>query len=370
MASNEYHILLAACHINSASDHMEKLQTLLARPVDGDRLIELAVKEGLAGFLYKNLIKSGLTKHLGAAQEERLQSLYYINVRNNLKLLHDLKEILQRLNRHQTRVVLLQGIALLQQVYHDVGLRPLTDIDLWVLPKDRQKLAEALIGLNFEIDPVYPNNFRKGSTIVDVNTHIMWAERIKLRRLLLDCSQKDIYDQCQIIEGEGVRCRCLNKHDQMLYLSLHVLKHYGERLIWLVDIRELTAGWNLCDWERLAERAGVMGQQKAVACILFLLTNLFDYQPQPVAQILLGKTRLNRLEKMILNKRSNGHPLPQWSPLLLLSGDKGLHKRLAIGIETLFPKPEILRQVFANYPDLKDWQLYWKRALQLLGAIR
>ena len=103
MASNEYQILLAACHIDSASDHMEKLQTLLARPVDGDRLIELAVKEGLAGFLYKNLIKSGFPKHLGAAQEERLQSLYYINVRNNLKLLHDLKEILQRLNRHQRR---------------------------------------------------------------------------------------------------------------------------------------------------------------------------------------------------------------------------------------------------------------------------
>jgi hypothetical protein len=370
MAYNEYHILLTACHINPAADHLAKLQNMLTRPVDGDRLIELAVREGLAGLLYKNLIKAGLVKHWGPAQEQKLRSLYYLNVRNNLKLLHDLKEILQRLNRNKPRVVLMQGMALLQQIYQDVGLRPLTDIDLWVLPEDRHKLAVALTGLGYQIDPTYPNTFRKGSTIVDVNTHILWADRIKTRRLLLDRSQKDIYDHCQIIDCEGARCRCLNRHDQVLYLSLHALKHYGERLIWLADIRGLIAGWNPCDWEKLGKRADAMGQQKAVACILFLLANLFDYQPPLEAQIPLGKTRLNRLERMILKKRSNGHPLPQWSPLLLLSGGKGLHKRLALGFETLFPRPEILRQVFADASQLSVRQIYWKRVRQIVGAMR
>ena len=370
MAPDEYHILLAACHIDPAADHLENLQTMLTRPVDGDRLIELAVREGLSGLLYKNLIKAGFLTHLGPAQEQRLRSLYYLNVRNNLKLLHDLKEILQRLNRNETRVVLLQGMALLQQIYQDVGLRPLTDIDLWVLPEDRHKLAEALTGLGYQIDPTYPNTFRKGSTIVDVNTHILWADRIKTRRLLLNRSQKDIYDHCQIIDCEGARCRCLNRHDQVLYLSLHALKHYGERLIWLADVRGLIAGWNPCDWERLGERADAMGQQKAVACILFLLANLFDYQPPLEAQIPLAKTCLNRLERMILNQRSKGHPLPQWSPLLLLSGGQGLRKRLALGFETLFPRPEILRQVFADASQLSVRQIYWKRVRQIVGAIR
>jgi len=370
MPANEYSILLAACHIDPAGDHLERLQNLLMRPADGERLIELAVREGLAGLLYKNLIKAGFVKHWGPAQEQRLQSLYYLSVRNNLRLLHDLKEILQRLNRHATRVVLLQGMALLQQIYQDVGLRPLTDIDLWVLPEDRDKLAEALTDLDYEIDPVYPNTFRKGSTIVDVNTHILWADRIKARRLLLDRSQKDIYDRCQIIDCEGARCRCLNRYDQVLYLSLHALKHYGERLIWLADIRGLIAGWDPCDWEMLGERTDALGLQKAVACILFLLANLFDYQPPLEAQIPLGKTRLNRLERMILKKRSYGHPLPQWSPLLLLSGGKGLRKRLALGFETLFPRPEILRQVFADASQLSVRQIYWKRVRQIAGAIR
>jgi hypothetical protein len=72
---------------------------------------------------------------------------------------------------------------------------------------------------------------------------------------------------------------------------------------------------------------------------------------------------------MILEKRSNGHPLPQWSPLLLLSGGKPLRKRLTVGFETLFPRPEILRQVFADASQLSVRQIYWKRVRQLAGAI-
>jgi len=37
MASKEYRILLAACLIDPAGDHLEKLQNMLTRPVDGER---------------------------------------------------------------------------------------------------------------------------------------------------------------------------------------------------------------------------------------------------------------------------------------------------------------------------------------------
>ena len=370
MASDEYQILLAAGHLTPSAEHRAKLHNLLERRFDGEHLVELAVKEGVAGLLYKNLVKAALLKHLDPAQQQRLESLYYLNLRNNLKLLHDLENILQRLDGSQTRVVLLQGMALLQQVYPDAGLRPLTDIDLWVLPADRAELAKALTGLGYKADRVYPDTFRKGSTIVDVNSHILWADRIRTRRLLLDLSQKDIYDNCRIIDCDGARCRCLNQYDQMLYLGLHALKHCAERLIWLADIRALIADWTPLDWAGLVKRAGAMGQQKAVACILFLLADLFSCRPPSGTRVPPGTTRLNRLEKRILKKRAQGHALPQWSPMLLLSGDKGLRRRLMFGFESLFPRPEILRQVFAGHPQLKDWQLYWKRTLQLLAAIK
>jgi hypothetical protein len=38
--------------------------------------------------------------------------------------------------------------------------------------------------------------------------------------------------------------------------------------------------------------------------------------------------------------------------------------------ETLFPRPPILRQIFTGKPDFKTWQLYLKRALQLIGMAK
>jgi hypothetical protein len=36
----------------------------------------------------------------------------------------------------------------------------------------------------------------------------------------------------------------------------------------------------------------------------------------------------------------------------------------------MFPRPEVLRQVFADRIGLSDWQLYGLRVRQLLGMMR
>jgi hypothetical protein len=38
-------------------------------------------------------------------------------------------------------------------------------------------------------------------------------------------------------------------------------------------------------------------------------------------------------------------------------------------LENLFPRIEVLRQVFPTPPDLRPWQLYGRRALQLIGML-
>jgi len=60
--------------------------------VNVDHLIDLALKEGLAGLLYKNLMKAGVLERLGRQHKERLESLYYTAVQFNAKLIHDLKK--------------------------------------------------------------------------------------------------------------------------------------------------------------------------------------------------------------------------------------------------------------------------------------
>jgi hypothetical protein len=370
MPSIEYQILLAASDIEPGEEQRQKLLELISRHFDQNRLVEMAVQEGVAGLLYKNLKKIGVLGYLGHRQIEKLQSYYYSAVRLNLRLLHDLREILQKLNQSKTRVVLLQGIPLLQQIYKDIGLRPLTDIDLWVLPEYFVAVEGTLEKLGYRNDPFYPKTFKRNSTLIDVNTHILWADRIKSRRFLINAGQQDIYENCRAIDIESETADCLSRTDQIIYLSLHAFKHNLDRLIWLVDIKNLLKGWEASDWAALDKRSSELGIKRVVSYMLFYLDHLFEFEFPPDARAIYEYTNISYLERHILRKRLLGKPLPIWGPLILLPLDKSLYRRVSFILESLFPGPRVLRQIFAKTPDFSCWQLYLKRARQILAHTR
>ena len=370
MPSIEQKILACSTELNPNPYQQQRMRHLMSHDMDVDQLIDMAINEGLAGLLYRSLMKSGMLETLDHRQRETLQSLYYQTVVLNLNLIRDLKGVLHLLNQKKIQVVLLQGIALMQQIYDDIGLRPMTDIDLWVLQNDYPGLTSILSSQGFQRDPTYPNTFTKGATTFDLHTHILWADRIKARKLLLTKGQEHIYHETRIIRFEGQEVLCLSQFDQVLYLSLHALKHDVNRLIWLVDIKNLLADWTRSDWEALMNRARGLGQEKIISYIFFLLLHLFDFHLPLQARQLLERKRLHFLEKKVLRERIKRDTLPIWASLVLFSSGKGLRRRFSFILETLFPRPEILRQIFVASPDCKVWQLYWKRVLQLFGMAK
>jgi len=60
--SIEYQILLAASRIEPCQEQRQKLQGLITNHFDQDQLVEMAVREGVAGLLYKNLKKTGFSE--------------------------------------------------------------------------------------------------------------------------------------------------------------------------------------------------------------------------------------------------------------------------------------------------------------------
>ena len=363
----ERQIIIAACELNPDEDRLQRLRDLVRRDFDADQLFDLSIQNGVGGLLYRNLEKADSLQRLGSEHNQRLQSIYYQTARLNLKLIHDLKAVLKRLNQENLNVVLLQGITLLDSVYEDIGLRPMKDIDLWVLPDDFDKFVHSLESLEYEKEEFYPSTYVKGQTAIDINTHILWADRVKARGLLLNKKQENIFNNAVRIEFDDQTALCLNPCDQVLYLSLHVIKHHAERLIWLLDIKSLIESWTAADWTALIERASELGLQKTGAQIIYLLDLLLGCQPPADIRPALQTIRLSRAEKAALGLRRTRDSLPDWCQIVLLPAGKGLRKRAAFIFETLFPRPEILRQVFANSPNLKTWQLYWKRSLQLMG---
>jgi hypothetical protein len=108
-----------------------------------------------------------------------------------------------------------------------------------------------------------------------------------------------------------------------------------------------------------------LGQPRVPAVTGYLLTMLSGGGiPAPPR----GPIELSALEKHLLRMRRRG-PLPKWSSLVLLWAGSGLRQG-ELALESIFPRPEVLRQVFAGREELKVWQLYTLRVRQLLGLLR
>jgi len=353
-------------HLNA--EGRQALQELLPPAPDRDRLIHLAIEEGLAGLFYKNFLKAGVLENLTGHQQEKLRAYYYATVRFNLKLTRDFTEILRRLNQQRIDVVLLQGVDLLCGIYTDIGLRPLTDIDLWVRKNDLPAVESILEDLDYRKDPAYPLTFRKASTLLDLHCHLLWADRIRARKHLLSGEQDQIFHHTRTLSLEGLTARSLDPYDRIIYLGLHLLKHNAQRLIWLVDIQNLVADWKSSDWEALLARAQARGQSKCIAYTFFLVGRLLEWHMPEELRAELAP--LNPIEKKILKLRTQKEILPEWSTLILFSAGRGFAKGSRVILETLFPRPEILEQVFAEAPGAGVSRLYLRRMLQLIKIAR
>jgi hypothetical protein len=363
MRDREREILTQASDLNPDG---EKIRCLLSGEADVDELIEGALREGLAGFLYRGLLKSESLECLNPADRTMLESAYYRTLSTNLMLIKDLKEVLCRAKQRKIRVVLIQGMDLLYNTYGDIGLRPMTDVDLWVGERDFPAMVDLLDRLGYERDTLYPTTFRKSATLLDLHTSMLWADRIRARKKLLNIEEEAILAKTRSITVEGEEAFCLDPYDQFIHLGLHALKHRANRLMWLVDLKTLARGWEEPDWKALWERAREMGQEKTLSCILFLLKNIFSL---PIPETMDNLPCPGPLAKRILRQRIEGDALPPWGPAFLFSSGKGPVRGLPIFWESLFPRPEVLRQIFPESNRRGAPWLYLKRAVQLLGLM-
>lgn len=368
--SPEYRILAYAATNRPDSAGWVELASLLKRHPAPERLITVAEKEGMAGLLYHTLKHSGLVRHLSATHAKRLESVYHRTTGHNLRLISDLKSILIRLNRKKIPVVVLKGMALVHTVYRNSGLRPMGDIDLWVGETDFTALKKTLLGLGYRNVPLYPKTFRKEGTVIDVHTHLLWADRIKARKWLLAKPQTHMLRRTRFIDIEGQRTRCLDPFDQVLYLSLHALKHNVRQLIGLADIKLIVEKWSAAEWDRLLARSKAMGQIRSVGGICFLLRKLMAMEPHPEIRRLMREIGPGVLERRVLKKRIEMGELPAWANLVLLRPRNNPAHQFLYILETLIPGRNILRQVFGDTGNRKGWILYMMRIRQLWGMAR
>jgi len=345
----------------------EPIASLLEH-ADKQSLTDLAHQEGLAPLLYAHLANAEL---LGALPDElcaNLDDVYRRTAALSMRRSQDLSDLLESLERTGVKVVVLKGMALLDSLYPDPGLRPTGDIDLWVAEEHLPTLIEVLKASGFEAEPYYPDIYRLGTTAIDLHTHLLGAERVGARGMIFAAGQEPMFEGAVPTTFGGSVATRLAAPQDLFLRGLHLLKHNAERLLWLVEINELVERCTGEEWDRLLELSIRMRQERSVHQVAFLANLLLPDTVAPRYRRLASEHGLGRRDRRVLTRRATKGTLPLWAPLVFFSSQGGAWNRIVSTLETLFPRPAILRQIFRDH-QTSLWRLYARRFGHLVAWV-
>ncbi|MBT4640767.1 MAG: nucleotidyltransferase family protein [Deltaproteobacteria bacterium] len=203
--------------------------------------------------------------------EEELSKLKQLNRKNSLKALAfsaETSRVVSEFNKIGIPSLLLKGVALAQQLYGDISLRPSRDIDLLIQPSQLQKANQVLKQLGyqhqyFDIEPFSPQQMRM---LLKRNHHHNYKHPHRSVVLELHWKFKANFfgkfneiehsnDNSFSIDINNVQVKILNRRDNLLYLCVHGSLHGWFRLRWLQDFVLLSKMMTKEDWKDLWKRA-------------------------------------------------------------------------------------------------------------------
>jgi hypothetical protein len=271
---------------------------------------------------------------------------------NHLAELTRLREALQK---SPIQAILLKGAALIETSYGgQIGLRPLSDVDLLVKSSDIPVIHKELVAMGFCPANPHSSFYTNGSAAFDLHTDLVGASRIRRRADAIRFDMDVVWESALPRDGRDGRLLVLSPAFQFLHLAVHALKHSFSRLIWLVDLA-LVARQQ--DWEDLLERAHETGTLRPLTYALSALERCLAWEiPKEVRENLV---RLNRTERLFLDlvkaRRCEAHVLGE--PILAFS-IPSWSGRLAYLIEYMIPKRRTLSHDSSSTPS---WLLYPRR---------
>src|SRR3989338_5967900 len=113
---------------------IETIQTnkLLKDNLDWGYIADQSCQEGTAALLYYHLKKESLPKQ----SLMKLKDIYYKISALNMRILGETKKLLKIFNDENIPVILLKGTFLVENIYKNIALRPVGDIDILIKKED------------------------------------------------------------------------------------------------------------------------------------------------------------------------------------------------------------------------------------------
>jgi len=134
--SPEEELLLNLCRLSFNDENKSKIAGLVTKISDWNHFIWLANEHGIIAITFHNLEQLNLVSHIPYNAQATLKNLYLKSLARNSFLVEKFIELKKSLAEIGITPVVLKGMALEPGVYGNIGLRQMTDIDIFVQDKN------------------------------------------------------------------------------------------------------------------------------------------------------------------------------------------------------------------------------------------
>jgi hypothetical protein len=349
-------------------------------PDDWLALLQQAGRYFLGPLLYQRLIRERPAQSLVPSEtEQTLQQVYYWTLKKNMLAYHLLGQVLARLQAAGVRVLLLKGAYLAEQVYGDIGLRPMGDLDLLVSPQDLQLSLDLLREMGFTSHRPYfaeadgALHFHAPAMIKDeVAIELHWNLVVPSSPVQIDI--QGLWNRAQPITLEDGQAWALAPEDLLLYLCIHAAygHQFREQLRSLVDIAEVIRHFRqILPWETMADTAARWGAGRGVYLCLVLVAELLGVDVLPSALLAALKPAdwtPQTLDWARWHLLGGQEPEPNSKFLQVMNTDLSLKERFQALRRGLFPSRPEMAQRYGFSPD--SWQITIRYPAHLASRIR
>lgn len=375
---HEDRLIRLCAPLYGASRSKNEIERLLSEDLNWGYILKKSGDEGIACLLYHNL--SSYRQSVPHDEWGRLERTYYANARRNILLSKEMKELLSSLYREGLKAIPLKGLSLAEEVYKNIALRSMGDIDLLVKREDLMRIKGLLEKSGYRtpirrellsraIERSYMNSMDyfkddEGSPAVHLHWHIvntslptyMYTKKISMDNFWKAASPANI---------AGAPSLRLSPYHLIIYLAEHGLKHSFDKLIHLSDIDAAIKRYGReLDWRRVVGEAEALCMEKQLFYGLYFSKYFLDTDIPLKVLSRLRPERLPLLEKPFFRAVSNDKRGTKLCYFVYLNMIKSAINKLRFLFRTIFPPSPVLALFFnLNRPrvTLKDYLLYLRK---------
>lgn len=342
-------------------------------------VMTLAGQHGVMTLLYRQLKTLGLTDQVPLGILQTLRTDYLHEANRNSQIYRELSNILSVLYRENIPVIPLKGAYLAENIYGNIGVRPMRDVDLLVKQKDLWGVEKILTEMGYI--RVHPGNGEEGirhveykDTQLGLGVEIHWDFVPEGFGLRVDL--QNLWNRTKPAMVAGVGVAAMSPEDLLLHLCIHASDHVFEMGLRLVcDITEtLRHNQREIDWVCIQQRAHMWRVNNCAYVNLWLAKKLLcapipEYwldslksQESDQRYLILAENRLYAsVEKPDQGLQASRETMQVWSA-------KSIRGKLAILFRRIFLSRQVMAMKYHVHPNSLRIFLYYP--VGLIGMVQ